>query len=370
MLLNLLGDVSRTHGHTFLSSTSIPTMAKGNARRSSCGPRLCAERYTSSSSNQSSKGGCLRDEAPPSTLEALLDLELLANPPSLSTREDNQAAPFGAHANDAFEELGAALSLELLAMQSPHGERQQWDESDADSAKLHPPEESSPPPHTVCAFFSLDASHCSDTSDTRTELLASPSLHTAPFQPSPCHSADGDEYDLASPVALPDTPRSTSTSLVPPSSPQQARSPPDSVTTTEVSSVSRWESAPDLRSDAASYFDSSALPPAPPVRTPPRNVAKRGQRSLFARTPRAGVTTPSRTRTHSQSSLTNATVTTPPSSQQQQQQQPTYQPPASVPKHKVKHGGIYSLLLKNRNPGDHEPTLVDEKQSLELPEGT
>lgn len=47
-------------------------------------------------------------------------------------------------------------------------------------------------------------------------------------------------------------------------------------------------------------------------------------------------------------------------------------PPAatSVTKRKVKHGGIYSLLLKNRAPGDHEPVLVaDEKRSPEVPEG-
>lgn len=47
------------------------------------------------------------------------------------------------------------------------------------------------------------------------------------------------------------------------------------------------------------------------------------------------------------------------------------QQPVSVPKQKVKHGGIYSLLLKNRSAGDHEPVLVDdEKRSPEVPEGT
>lgn len=42
-----------------------------------------------------------------------------------------------------------------------------------------------------------------------------------------------------------------------------------------------------------------------------------------------------------------------------------------MPKRKVKHGGIYSLLLKNRGAGDHEAVLVDdEKRSPEVPEGT
>lgn len=346
-------------------------MAKdGGARRSSCGPRISGGDYISASSNQS--GGGARDEPsssssspPPSALEALLDLELLGAPAAL---EDNQAtaAQLRAPVGDAFGEL-SALSLELLALQSPHGGHQHWDDDGddgnagdssaqaADRRKLRAPEEPSPLRGTG-ALFALE--RASDT-----ELLASPSQHSVPFLPSPCHSADGDEYDLASPVALPDTPRTAGSFEEPSGMPPL---PSASVTDTQTTAVSRWESAPDLRHEVDDYIESGSLPPAPPVRTPSRSVAKREHRTPFARAPRSvGGATPSRTAAHPALSTTQSSL----SSSQHLQQPQQLQPPASIPKQKVKHGGIYSLLLKNRGAGDHEPVLVDEKRSPEAPEG-
>ncbi|GLE05940.1 hypothetical protein PINS_up015151 [Pythium insidiosum] len=88
------------------------------------------------------------------------------------------------------------VSLELLALQSPHGSRQQWEEEEPrelesmwDAAGQRPGDK---PQRPVVAISDL----------------TSPSNHMAPFQPSPIHSAYGDEYDLASPIALPDSPPS------------------------------------------------------------------------------------------------------------------------------------------------------------------
>ncbi|GAB9467490.1 Charged multivesicular body protein 5 [Globisporangium polare] len=259
----------------------------------------------------------------PTALEALLDLELDVY--TLPALEDNQFALQEQQGDDF-----GALSLELLALQSPHGKRQQWDERDgpavaqAQPHKLRLPEE--PSPHSRCKQSNASAG---------IPDLTSPSQHVAPFQPSPCHSADGDEYDLASPVGLPDTPNTSSQTSM---------------------SISRWESVPDMRYEADGYFES--MSPPPQIRTPSRSVAKKTQRSPFARTPRISPTGSSTAR--------STAATTASSHQPQQHQQP---PPASVPKRKVKHGGIYSLLLKNRGAGDHEAVLVDdEKRSPEVPE--
>lgn len=170
--------------------------------------------------------------------------------------------------------------------------------------------------------------------------LTSPSQHVAPFQPSPCYSADGDEYDLASPVALPDTPDASHTY------------------------VSRWESAPDLRyddDDDACYGD---VAPQRATRVPSLSVSKRDQRTpssppgAFLRNPRIS---PTRRLPSASARSSAATGAHQPQVQQQQ--------PASVPKRKVKHGGIYSLLLKNRSGEQDQPVLVDEKRSPEVPEG-
>ncbi|KAF1333509.1 Charged multivesicular body protein 5, partial [Globisporangium splendens] len=163
----------------------------------------------------------------PTPLEALLDLELdVCNLPPL---EDNQFAMIHEQCNDTFGTMGCALSLELLALQSPHGEHQQWDDADtaATTNALLATKESLRESPVMPLHPKLNETVSAGVPD-----LTSPSQHIAPFQPSPCRSAGGGEYDLASPVALPDTP-----------------------TTSHHTNVARWESAPDLRCDDADDDD-------------------------------------------------------------------------------------------------------------------
>lgn len=143
----------------------------------------------------------------------------------------------------------------------------------------------------------------------------SPSQDIAPFQPSPCHSALGGDYDLASPVALPETPEAVQ------------------------GSSRTWAANPDHRyeKDEEAHIETTPVPsiPAKNGRLPIQIVDGDSRRSSLGR----------------QSIAKSASTPLP-----------------EQRKRKVKHGGIYSLLLKSR-PGDKEPVLVGEEVSPEVPEG-
>lgn len=141
----------------------------------------------------------------------------------------------------------------------------------------------------------------------------SPSQDIAPFQPSPCHSALGGEYDLASPVALPETPEAVH----------------DSSRT--------WAADPDEIYEKVEEVHKE-ITTAIPVQTkngkfPIQIIDGDSRRSSVGRSIAKSVPTP-----------------------------------LSERKRKVKHGGIYSLLLKSRS-GDKEPVLVRKEVSPEAPEG-
>lgn len=143
----------------------------------------------------------------------------------------------------------------------------------------------------------------------------SPSQDMAPFQPSPCHSALGGDYDLASPVALPETPEAVQ------------------------GSSRTWAANPDHRyqEDEETRDELTSVAPiaVKSGKLPIQIVDGDARRSSMGRQSIAKLA------------------------------------PTPVPeqrKRKVKHGGIYSLLLKSR-PGDKEPVLVGEEVSPEVPEG-
>ncbi|KAL4159722.1 hypothetical protein PRNP1_000295 [Phytophthora ramorum] len=138
------------------------------------------------------------------SLEELLDLELdLILPVTAIPAPTSNQLPVCA-ANEELEADVDSVSLELLAMQSPHGENQQWlseeDEQDANSVPsviTVRPEEQSPRPTVKGASASRKpmALH-----------LVSPTAFVPSFPPSPSQSSTDEDYGLASPMALPDTP--------------------------------------------------------------------------------------------------------------------------------------------------------------------
>jgi hypothetical protein len=131
-----------------------------------------------------------------------------------------------------------------------------------------------------------------------------------PFQASPAHSAHGNELDLASPVALPESPQS------------------HSLWGSESEIIIELEEQDDNVASVATT--DSAVRSNTSVRSSPSTVNRRTAHGS-GRSPNLS---------HGKTEM----------------------------KPKARHGGIYSLLLKNK-PLEHEPTLVCEKRSPHGPEG-
>lgn len=143
--------------------------------------------------------------------------------------------------------------------------------------------------------------------------LTSPTHHVQSFPPSPSYPTSGDEYDLASPVALPESPSPVA----------------------ETRSLA-WSGLPKLVFDDEAEILPTATTGSYP-RTASMSVPRPRHRSYAS---------PPRTSSHSKA-------------------------PRSVHaerKPKAKHGGIYSLLLKQKPP-EHEAQLVDDILSPEVLQG-
>ncbi|TMW57392.1 hypothetical protein Poli38472_003317 [Pythium oligandrum] len=228
-------------------------------------------------------------------LEELLDRELGVEDSSRGRFEDNQSTEDDIAQDPALQNI----SLELLALQSPHGSRKQWDDEPAEEHDEQQQESS--------------AQQDEDEKQLALYSLMSPSEHMMHFQPSPCHSAHGDEFDLASPVALPESPQSK----------EQFRK----------SLVLEYN--PEMKEEG-SQDEVEAVEGTAPTSAKPERVT--GPATF----PRRHMTTRSPAR--SQQAYT-------PSRTQRVETRP-----------KMKHGGIYSLLLKSRSP-EHEPILLDDLQN-------
>lgn len=150
--------------------------------------------------------------------------------------------------------------------------------------------------------------------------LTSPGEHVPVFPPSLTYHASGDEYDMMSPIALPESP---------------AYSP--EMPAYEAGRSGLWGLIPQLELDDDAAADTTASSPTAAAKSKVRaksvtvNKQRRPRHRSSASPPRAN----------------NTYARSPPRSV------------VSDRKPKAKHGGIYSLLLKFKPP-EQEPMLVDD----------
>ncbi|KAL4108732.1 hypothetical protein PRIC1_000441 [Phytophthora ramorum] len=252
------------------------------------------------------------------SLEELLDLELdLILPVTAIPAPTSNQLPVCA-ANEELEADVDSVSLELLAMQSPHGENQQWlseeDEQDANSVPsviTVRPEEQSPRPTVKGASASRKpmALH-----------LVSPTAFVPSFPPSPSQSSTDEDYGLASPMALPDTPSQSQSGI-----------------------TLTWDLAPTSPTYEDTYTragTSRGFAQSKSVQRPERRTPR------FSAAARAATPNP---RNHGSYAPDRATARITRSAL----------PTLPEGRGKARHGGIYSLLLKNKS-GKQEPMLVED----------
>lgn len=156
--------------------------------------------------------------------------------------------------------------------------------------------------------------------------LASPGEHVPAFPPSPPHHASGSEYDMVSPVALPESPAYSS----------QAPS-------HEADRSELWNVIPQLELDDDAGADTNTTLPAAITESKAR------EKSVIMNRPRR----PRHRSSASPPRANNAYARSPPRSVHSER------------KPKAKHGGIYSLLLKFKPP-EQEPVLVDDLRNPDL----
>ncbi|KAE9043361.1 hypothetical protein PR003_g2576 [Phytophthora rubi] len=261
-----------------------------------------------------------RDVRRPTSLEELLDLELdLVLPVTAVAAPMSNQAPACATRED--ETDVDSVSLELLAMQSPHGENQQWQSEEEEE-------------NGVRSTASIRPEHSprrrvKEMPAPRKPLplnLVSPTAFVPSFSPSHRQSSADDDYGLASPMALPDTPSSQTRSgitlawdLEPPSptlDDAQVRA-----GATRRFAQSKSVQRPERRASASAVAARAATPnPRSHRNYAPDRVASRITRSSLPALPEV--------------------------------------------RGKARHGGIYSLLLKNKS-AKQEPVLVEDAHNPE-----
>ncbi|KAJ8542474.1 hypothetical protein ON010_g12338 [Phytophthora cinnamomi] len=256
----------------------------------------------------------------PTSLEELLDLELdLVLPVTAVAAPMSNQAPVCAAKED--ETDVDSVSLELLAMQSPHGENQHWQGEEEEQ-------------HAVRSAASVRPEHSprrwlKDMPAPRKPLplnLVSPTAFVPSFPPSSGQSSTDDDYGLASPMALPDTPSQTRSGIalawdLEPPSPTLDDAHTRAGTTrrfVQSKSVQR----PERRASASAVATRAATPN-------PRSHRNYGPDRAASR-------------------LTRSSLPTLP----------------EVRAGKARHGGIYSLLLKNKS-SKQEPVLVEDTHNPE-----
>lgn len=202
-------------------------------------------------------------------------------------------------------------------MQSPHGENQQWQHEEEESDQAQAPIRPEHSPQRTREKLSAARKQIALS-------IMSPTTFAPAFPTSPTQTST-DDYGLASPMALPETPTQTRPGMAlawdfEPTSPKLEE------TTSRAESFRRLAQAksvqkPERRASSALFTTKAATPN-------PRNyrnfVPDRGT-----------------------SRITRSSLPTLPEV-----------------RCKARHGGIYSLLLKNK-PGKQEPVLVEDGHSPE-----
>ncbi|GMF42950.1 unnamed protein product [Phytophthora fragariaefolia] len=257
----------------------------------------------------------------PTSLEQLLDLELDLVLPATAVPApmSNQRATSGLNALRGGTHF-VYLAYAMQAMQSPHGENQQWQsEEEEQNAGRH------------AAFARPECSPRRQMKDMvvpRKHLplnLVSPTAFVPSFPPSPSQPSADDDYGLASPMALPDTPSQTRSGIA-----LAWDFEPPSPTLDDV----------QARAEAIRRFAQSKS-----VQRPERRA------SSTAVAARAATPNPRSHRNYAPdraaSRLTRSSLPTLPEV-----------------RGKARHGGIYSLLLKNKS-AKQEPVLVEDAHNPE-----
>jgi len=207
-------------------------------------------------------------------------------------------------------------------MQSPHGENQQWQSEDEEEQNVVPTTRAAP----VQPEMQSPRRKMKEQSSARKPMplnLVSPSAFAPSFPPSPSRSSTDDDYGLASPMALPDTPSPSRSGIaltwdLEPTSPTDE----DASETREVFrrlAQSKSVQRPERRASAVSVAARAATPNPRSFRNYER-AAPRITRSSLPMLPEA--------------------------------------------RGKARHGGIYSLLLKNKS-AKQDPVLVEDSHNPE-----
>ncbi|KAG7393540.1 hypothetical protein PHYPSEUDO_007377 [Phytophthora pseudosyringae] len=258
------------------------------------------------------------DPSRATSLDELLDLELdLVLPATATPHTTSNQLPAAAAREEELETDVDSVSLELLALQSPHGENQQWQSDDEECMPSTAPVR---PEHSPCKTKKMAL--------TRKPMplnIASPTAFVSSFPRSPTQSSADDDYGLASPMALPDTPSQTGPRIalawdLEPTSPalEDVRTRAEAFRRlTQSKSVQR----PERRASSVSLAARAATPnPRINRNCGPDRAASRITRSSLPTLPEV--------------------------------------------RGKARHGGIYSLLLKNK-PVKQEPVLVEDAHNPE-----
>ncbi|KAG2763065.1 hypothetical protein PC129_g9447 [Phytophthora cactorum] len=262
-----------------------------------------------------------RDECTPTSLEDLLDLELdLVLPATAITAPTSNQVPASAPLDEKLEVDVDSVSLELLAMQSPHGENQQWQNGGEEEQNVDATSSAAParPEHSLPRKMK-------GTAAARKPMplnIASPTAFIPSFPPLPTQQSTDDDYGLASPMALPDTPSQARLGIafswdLEPTSPTIE----DVHTRGEAFrclAQSKSVQKPERRASSASLGGRAATPN-------PRNCVP----------------------TRGTSRITRSSL-----------------PALPEFRGKARHGGIYSLLLKNTSV-KQEPVLVEDAHNPE-----
>ncbi|GMF15715.1 unnamed protein product [Phytophthora lilii] len=209
-------------------------------------------------------------------------------------------------------------------MQSPHGENQQW-QSEEDEQGVDTNTNTAPvrPEHSPRRMMK-------EVSAPRKPMplnLVSPTAFVPAFPPSPSQSSTDEDYGLASPMALPDTPSQSRSGI-----------------------ALAWDlepPSPTFEGARARGGSSHRLTQSKSVQRPERRA------SAVPLTTRAATPNP---RNHRSFAPDRATSRITRSSL----------PTLPEVRGKTRHGGIYSLLLKNK-PVKQEPVLVEDVHN---PEGS
>ncbi|ETM56271.1 hypothetical protein L914_00724 [Phytophthora nicotianae] len=261
-----------------------------------------------------------RDTSTPTSLKDLLDLELdLVLPANAIAAPLSNQLPSSAPQDEKMESDDNSVSLELLAMQSPHGENQQWQNNGEEEDEQHV----KGTPSAVPEHSPQRKMRGVTTSRKPMSLnIASPTAFIPSFPPLPTLQSTDDDYGLASPMALPDTPSQVQLGIsfswdIDPTSLQS-----EEVHTRGEGSRCRVQSKsvqkPERRASSTSVGNKAATPN-------PKNYAP----------------------TRSTSRMTRSSL-----------------PALPEFRKKARHGGIYSLLLKNTSV-KQEPVLVEDAHNPE-----